>query len=202
MNLSGRTRDMIPIGGTMRKVRQFICSLCVLLLFFNGCKKEETAIIYESEEQQEIDDGNDFQEEDVFIYVYVCGQVHTSGVFQLPKGARIADALAAAGGMTEGAAETYLNQAELLKDGQKIYVPAEEEAAEEISTSGENGKVNLNTASVEELMTLNGIGESKARAIVQYREEQGRFENIEDIMKIEGIKEGVFRKIADKISVE
>lgn len=186
----------------MRKIRLFIGYVCMLMLFFNGCKKEETAIIYESEEQQEIDDRSESKEEAAPICVYVCGQVHTSGVFQLSEGARIADALAAAGGMTEEAAKTYLNQAEILKDGQKIYVPSEEEAVEEVSASEAEGKININIASLEQLMTLSGIGESKAKAIVQYREAQGRFETIEDIMKIEGIKEGVFRKIEDKITVE
>ena len=68
-------------------------------------------------------------------------------------------------------------------------------------TSYSDGKVNINTAGLEELMTLKGVGESRARAIIEYREQQGSFETPEDIMNISGIKEGVFSKIKDQIAV-
>ena len=156
------------------------------------------------------------------IWVYVCGQVADPGVYELAAGDRVVNALSAAGGMTEQAAETYLNQAEVLADGQKIYVPSEKEAQEQKlspdgsspgagstgdgspgagSSSGRTEKVNLNTAGKAELMTLGGIGESRAEAIISYREENGGFRSIEEIKKIEGIKEGIFGKIKDKITV-
>ena len=117
------------------------------------------------------------------------------------EGARVTDAIEAAGGMTEEAAREFLNLAALLVDGQKLYVPTIDEAMQEKQSSAD-GKVNINTADAGELMSLSGVGEAKAEAIIRYREEKGGFRSIEEIMSIEGIKEGVFQKIKDKISVD
>ena len=111
--------------------------------------------------------------------------------------------------MTEEADQNYLNQAESLKDGQQVYVPSKGEAetdadswkGERVMREKDNGKVNLNTAGKEELMTLTGIGEAKAESIIRYREENGGFQTPEDLMKIEGIKTGVFDKIKEQITV-
>ena len=125
------------------------------------------------------------------------------GVYELPEGSRIVDAVEAAGGMTEAASGTWLNLAEPVSDGQKIEVPSETEASEleKEQQEAQSGLVNLNTASAEELMTLTGIGESKAEAILSYREEHGGFEKPEELMEIPGIKEGVFEKIRDQVTV-
>ena len=136
------------------------------------------------------------------ICVYVCGEVHAPGVYELPESARVVDAVEAAGGMTEEASDTWLNLAELLSDGQKIEVPSgSRRKSLEEEKEAETGLVNLNTASAEELMTLTGVGEAKARAILDYREEHGGFQKPEDLMEIPGIKEGVFQKIKDQITV-
>ena len=148
------------------------------------------------------------------LYVHVCGAVNAPGVYELKTDARIYEALEAAGGMTEDAAADWINQAEALSDGERIYVPTQEEAEESAqSVSGRwadpNGnaggsvsdKININTATKEELMTLSGIGASKAESILKYRQEHGNFQNIEDLKKIEGIKDGVFNKIKDDITV-
>lgn len=148
------------------------------------------------------------------LYVHVCGAVNAPGVYELKTDARIYEALEAAGGMTEDAAADRINQAEALSDGERIYVPTQEEAEESAqSVSGRwadpNGnaggsvsdKININTAAKEELMTLSGIGASKAESILKYRQEHGNFQNIEDLKKIEGIKDGVFNKIKDDITV-
>ena len=121
----------------------------------------------------------------------------------MPEGSRITDAVEAAGGMTGDAAETYLNLAETLSDGQKIEVPSVEmaEALEEVAAQNTSGLVNLNRATEAELMTLSGIGESKAKEIIRYRESRGGFQKPEDLMNIPGIKEGVFHKIRDQITV-
>lgn len=111
--------------------------------------------------------------------------------------------------MREDAAEEYLNQAQFVADGERIYVPTEEEVEHGTvestftqSDSGDTeGKVNINTASKEELKTLSGIGDSKADSIIQYREAHGAFHSIEELMNVEGIKEGVFNKIKDRITV-
>ena len=154
------------------------------------------------------------------IYVDVCGAVARPGVYALDPGSRVFQAIETAGGFLPEAAGTYINQAQMLSDGQQIYVPTKEEAQEMIppgqnsgnaavggslsdsSQSGEEAKVNLNTADADALMTLSGIGEAKAEAILAYREEHGGFSSIEEIMNVSGIKESTFSKIKDRISVE
>ena len=148
------------------------------------------------------------------IVVHVCGAVNSPGVYELNADDRVADAVKAAGGFATNAAEDYLNLAETLKDGEKITVytkkevkkMAEADPGKSSENSGNAGDdtgslVNINTATVEELMTLPGIGESKAKAIVTYREKNGPFTDVNDLTNISGIKEGVMSKIADSITV-
>lgn len=153
------------------------------------------------------------QEEDT-AFVYVCGAVNSPGVYELKKDARVYEAIELAGGVTEEAAQELINQAQTVTDGERIYVPNKEEAEAYgngtdimgLERTGETdgntkGKININTAGKEELMTLTGIGESKAESILNYREEHGDFQSTEDLMQIEGIKEGVFNKIKDDITI-
>ncbi len=151
------------------------------------------------------------------IVVYVCGEVRNPSVVELPEGSRVYEAIAEAGGMTPEADDDYVNLAGELTDGVKLYIPSEDEVQslsdkdsvmtfdtsilEESSESSKNTEVNINTASKEELMTLPGVGESKAEAIIKYREQNGAFDIIDDIMCISGIKEGLFNKIKDRIRV-
>lgn len=137
------------------------------------------------------------------IYVYVCGHVGKPGVYAVDKDARIYDAIVLAGGVSEDGRGEALNQAEHMTDGQTIYVPGleEEYAVSSEEADSEDGWVNLNTASREELMTLPGIGESKAETIIQYREEHGAFKAVEDLMAIPGIKEGIYNRIKDQVRV-
>ncbi len=156
---------------------------------------------------------------ETIIYVHVCGAVARPGVYAAEESARIVDVLKLAGGLTKEAAGDYLNQAQLVTDGQRIYVPTLLEleelntseyisgAATEEETKGTkdnkgNTKVNINTADAVQLMTLPGIGQSKANSIIEYRNANGTFKTIEDLMKIPGIKEGSFRQISDKITVD
>lgn len=145
--------------------------------------------------------------------VHVCGAVQNPGVYALAEGSRIYEAVAAAGGLLPEADEAYLNQAACVTDGEQIYVPTKQEVLEQSATLARNGqqtgngtelqdtKVNLNTATKEQLCTLPGIGESKAESIISYRNEHGAYGQIEDIMKVEGIKDGLFQKIKDRITV-
>lgn len=142
------------------------------------------------------------------VTVHVCGAVHNPGVYELPGSARIVDAMEAAGGLLEEADSTYLNQAHILTDEEQIYVPTTEEVesgtlrqAPSADLSGQDSKININTASKEDLMTLPGIGTSKAESIILYRTENGPFSSVEDLMQITGIKEGVFQKIKAYITV-
>lgn len=147
------------------------------------------------------------------VYVYICGEVTNPGVYELSGDSRIYEAVDAAGGFTENAARECVNLASKVSDGMQITIYNREEAAslpadsapvgENAGKSGTSGSglVNLNTATKEELMTLKGIGESKAEDIIRYREKSGGFKKIEDIMKISGIKENGFQKIKDSITV-
>ncbi|WP_138303525.1 MULTISPECIES: helix-hairpin-helix domain-containing protein [Eubacteriales] len=157
--------------------------------------------------------GQEPEQETDAIFVYVCGQVAAPGVYELSAGARVYQAIERAGGTLEGASPESLNLAQQAEDGQKIYVPSKEEAeagtfpqddswgAASSSREQGGGKVNLNTADLEELMTLTGIGQTRAEAIITYREEEGAFQAPEDIMKVDGIKEGIYEKLKDEITV-
>ncbi len=138
------------------------------------------------------------------VAVYVCGAVVSPGVYYLSIDAIKQDALEAAGGFCEGAATTYVNLAEKIKEGEQIYFPYEEELVDGYSLLDAEGsdKVNINRATKDELMTLPGIGESKAEAIISYREEHGAFQSIEEITSIPGIKEGIYDNIKDYIVVD
>lgn len=152
------------------------------------------------------------------LFVHVCGKVRRPGVYSLPEGSRVCDAIDAAGGFEEDGAREYLNLAEMVQDGMKLDVPSESQAKEwkdqglvpvtgQVSghgsgmASGAVSKVNLNKASREELMSLRGIGESRAEDIIRYRETYGGFQSIEDIMNVSGIKDAAFEKIKDSITV-
>ncbi|MCI8292677.1 MAG: ComEA family DNA-binding protein [Hespellia sp.] len=166
-----------------------------------------------SQEQGTLETRDSLQPQE--IYVYVCGEVQIPGVYVLEADSRVCDALVAAGGMTDVAADTWLNQAQVLTDGEKIYVPSEEEAKELETSSGQDGsgvnqtnagqvdseKVSLNRAGKEALMTLPGIGETKAAAILSYREKNGGFRSVEELMQVEGIKEGTYEKLKEYISL-
>ena len=148
----------------------------------------------------------------VSCMVHVCGAVERPGVYELPQGSRIYQAIECAGGLSNEADPDYLNQADFVSDGEKVYVPTREEVAEMdsplqnvVTQSGEtgvpSGLVNLNTASEEQLCTLPGIGSSKAKSIIAYREEHGSFDRIESVMNVAGIKDGLFQKIKAYITV-
>lgn len=147
--------------------------------------------------------------EGTYIYAFITGFIKNPGVYELSEGARLYELVELAGGFTEQAAQDYLNLAAYIKDGDKITVYSEEELAEAKDTitnnneeSGSAWHININTADKETLMTLPGIGEAKADAIIKYREENGTFSSIEDIMNISGIKQGAFDKIKDLITIE
>ena len=179
-----------------------------------------------STDRTELSDAS--SEEAKTLVVHICGAVSAPGVYELPAGSRIIDAVEAGGGFLPEAEEACCNLAEEIVDGCQIYImtksescadgQTEKKAGIQTSPDGdmqttdrnvrsnsapalENGLVNLNTADVAALMTLPGIGESRAKAIISYREQHGAFAKIEDIMKISGIKQAAFSKIKDKITV-
>ena len=162
------------------------------------------------------------------IYVDVCGAVANPGVFQLATGSRVFQAIEAAGGYLPEAVQNCVNRAGVLTDGQQLYILTQEEmerqgrdpvemaGASDGQMNGSAGtgqntgmtaqvqqdnRININTADEAQLTTLTGIGATRAQAIIAYREENGPFAAIEDIMNVQGIKEGTFAKIKDEIVV-
>lgn len=139
------------------------------------------------------------------VWVHICGEVQAPGVYELEAGSRICDALLAAGGFTETADPEFYNLAEVLADGMQIVVPdresARERETERKSGSETDGRININTATMEMLCTLPGIGESRARDIIAWREKHGGFSRPEQIMEVSGIKQAVYDKIRDLITV-
>ena len=136
------------------------------------------------------------------LVVHVDGSVANPGVYELEEGARVGEAVEAAGGLTKGADTTSINLAAPLVDGEKVHVPAEGEVAQ--PTTGEGGEdvlINLNTAGIEELDELPGVGESTARAIVEDREANGPFNTPEDLMRVSGIGEKKYAKLEGMICV-
>lgn len=181
------------------------------------------------------------------ICVHVCGAVNQPGVYELPAGSRVYEAIQAAGGFTDDADRDYVNQAQQLPDAVQLVIPTVEQVAAleqdhgqadaaantgaddtggysrtsrigilaqdasvqtgvsggsvEESASGDDGKININTASEAQLCDIPGIGSVRASAIAAYRQEHGAFESIEDIMQVSGIKQGTYDKIKDSIKV-
>ena len=169
----------------MQKIIKTSIIWIIFMLGCCGCQKKEQPIQELEEIGSEKSETSKQEEtkEKKTIYVYVCGAVMQAGVYELQQDSRVYEAIQKAGGFAENADISEINQAALLQDEEQ------------------SGKVNLNTATKEELMTLAGIGESKADSIIKYREEHGKFQSIEDIKQIEGIKDGVFQKIKDLITV-
>lgn len=164
-----------------------------------------------------------FSETEAVCFVHICGAVACPGVYLLPEGSRIYQAVEMAGGFLADADQKGINLAQTVADGMKVTVFTEEEAETAAEGSGimypeanpsgrdrtgagtvdlaQKPKVNINTAGKEELMTLRGIGESRAEDIIAYREKHGSFQKIEEIMKVSGIKDAAFEKIKEDITV-
>lgn len=149
-------------------------------------------------------------------FIHICGAVVCPGVYQVPEGSRLYEAISQAGGLSADACDYMVNQAQIVTDGMQIYIPTVQEAetvqsAYPAAGSGadwvmgreqtQDGSVNLNSATKEQLMTLPGIGESRAEAIIAYRQEHGGFSNVEELMNVSGIKQGVYDRLKERIRV-
>ena len=165
---------------------------------------EDTTLSPVTEDGEEESESFKEEAEPQTIFVYICGAVVSPGVYELPVKARVIDLIKAAGGLTKEADERYINQAAPLEDGQQITVPTKDETAgrdapENASSAETDSRIDINAADEKTLMTLPGIGEARAAAIVAYRQEHGPFKRPEDIQNISGIKGAVYEKIADRI---
>lgn len=137
--------------------------------------------------------------DDHWIYVHVCGCVKNPGLYRLKEGSRIDAAIRAAGGFSKEADEKSVNLALPLEDGTQIEVLSA--SVSEGQNSSRDSRINLNLAQKEDLMTLNGIGENRALAIIAYREEHGGFSSVEELKEVEGIGDGIYQKIKNAIKI-
>lgn len=195
----------------MRKIRLddwlFWMSGMMLCCLMCGCGVRDEALVFSASETEEaVDSGNGestASEEQSLICVYVCGAVVHPGVVELSEGSRADDALRGAGGFTEDAARESVNLAAKVADGEMLYFPTVSEAEEQKKAEEEAkmGLVNINTADAAQLMTLPGIGEARARDIIAYREANGAFQAKEDLQKVSGIKENMYAKLSDRITI-
>lgn len=187
----------------------------------NGSKVEAdeslvlTPTVDESQHTPQASGNTTSVEEPVYYCVHVSGSVVSPGVYYLEEGSRVHDAILAAGGLSAEAHPDYINEARLISDGEHIVVPSKDDIAQAAASAGEgwasleeqlnsakdNSVVNINTAGVEELTTLNGIGEATAEKIVADREANGTFKSIEDLKRVSGIGDKKFEALADGICV-
>lgn len=139
------------------------------------------------------------------IRIHVTGAVNIPGVYTLPETARLEDAINAANGLQEKADPQLLNLAAELVDGQRIFIPQLQEATLATDERGLNfgaiSVININTASIKELEELPGIGEVKAQAIIDYRQQNGLFTSLQDLMKVEGISQSLYEKLEGLITL-
>ncbi len=153
-------------------------------------------------------------------FVHICGAVSEPGVYQVAEGSRLYEVILMAGGLKADACDYTVNQAQTVTDGMQVYIPTLQEmqggtysaaggngreSAHSGFTAGQggaqDGRVDLNSATKEQLMTLPGIGESRAAAIIAYREEHGGFSDTKELMNVSGIKQGVYEQLKDLIRV-
>lgn len=167
-------------------------------------------VVESGAEELKIEQAEEQAEEPTTVFVHVTGCVKNPGLYELAEGARVKEAIDAAGGFGDTAATDSINLARVLTDGEQIVVtdkaaqtnaqPSGDAAASASSTSSAApGKISINTATKEELMELDGVGEVTAEKIIAYREENGGFQKIEDLMNVSGIGEKRFDAVKDSI---
>lgn len=191
----------------------FICFIFGMGLFWMSRQENDVEEVASSLAEttilpQEVEDKTTIS---TVIYVDVKGEVHHPGVYQMKAENRVKDLIEAAGGFTPLADDQKLNLAQLLDDQMVIVVLKKgEEVNSELAQAptphkkevGKEGKVNINTATVEELKTLKGIGEKKAEAIIEYRKKNGSFKNKEELMKVRGIGKKLYESFQERVIVQ
>ena len=186
---------------------EVIVILGIVKIIDNNYQTKDNYEIGTSEENNKLVEEKQTEE---IIVVYITGEVNSQGVIKLSSGSRIADAVKEAGGLTESANIKNINLAYELEDGEKIYIPNINETETVVTGNSENytteqskdKTININKAGTEELQNLNGIGAGLSKNIVEYREENGKFKQIEDLMNVPGIGENKFNKIKEQIKVK
>lgn len=198
-------------------------SIFILYKNYKG-KNEEIVDIFKDEEEVKTEMEESTEKEDYIkkVIVDIKGMVANPGVYEVDSTKRVNDVIEIAGGLTENADTSLINLAKIVSDEMTIIIYSKEEVLEKykeevcvcdcplitndacISNENNNTKnslVNINTATKEELMTISGLGDAKAEAIIKYREENGNFKTVEDVKNVSGIGDSLFEKIKDYITV-
>ena len=201
--MDNKFKSAIAFGG-------FIIFVIIVGFFSLGDEEliQETEIEINSLPEEIIESG-----EEEKIFVYVIGAVNNPGIVEAPLDSRLYEIIEIAGGFAENADETAINLAVTVTDEEKIIIPYKESATNQKettrinqlykeSTKTSSDKININTANIDELKTLSGIGQSTAEKIINYRKENSKFDKIEDIKNVSGIGDAKFNSIKDKIVVK
>ena len=173
----------------------------------SNLQTEVTTVSKDSLDEKE--DGNQKEEavEQDLITVDVKGAVKSPGIYDLPVGSRINDAIQKGGGLTDNADSKSINLAQRISDEALVYVPTKEEATSQeaqsnASSTKENKKVNLNKASLEELKQVKGLGAKRAQDIIDHRESNGKFKSVDDLKKVSGIGAKTIEKLKEYVTVD
>ena len=205
----------------MKKTIIILCTIIVVLggiIFIlyknNSSSKEEIVDIFEEPEEIKEEESNSKK-----VIVDIKGMINNPGVYEVDSNLRVNDVIELAGGLKEGADTSNINLAKLVSDAMTIIIYSTEEVLEKfkqevcicncpyiqndacINSNNDSNLININTAGIEELTTLTGIGDVKAEAIIKYRSEVGKFKTKEELLNVEGIGEALFEKIKDNITV-
>lgn len=212
------------------KIKMVFCFLLILgifgLIYFYYIKKDKENIVLEN--NNVVEEKVSLKEDEIDkIFVDIKGMVVNEGVYSIDNGKRVIDVIELAGGLKDGANARFINLAKIVSDGEVIVIYSNDEidkakepkivyvdtpcVCEEVKNDAclvdninkeNNGKININTSSAEELKTLDGIGEAKANSIIDYRNKNGNFKSIEDLLNVSGISEKIFNNIKDKITTD
>ncbi len=197
-NTSGSTKQYLVIGSMLGLVG---ISIGVWFFIFQNPKEDVWTDVSVPTEQTTQTTTSVPQQ---IILVDIKGAVKKPGVYELPVNARLHELVNVAGGLTDDAEDRQVNMAIVLADQQLVYIPRKGETVEQTNQTpqaGNESKVNINTASAEELQTLTGIGEKKAQAIIDYRTQNGNFQSIDQLTEVDGFGEKTVEKLRDSITI-
>ncbi|MBU0278047.1 helix-hairpin-helix domain-containing protein [Gemella sp. zg-1178] len=178
-----------------------IFSVIIFFLFFNNSKSIDTN---KNISEYVVGNKEDLKKEEIKqekIFVDIKGQVNKPGLYECENNTRIKEVIDMAGGLTSDADISSVNLSQKVHDQMLILIPKQGEQAQQNSSDSNKKIININRASKEELMKISGIGETKAKAIIEYRKNKGIFNKKEDITKVKGIGKGTFENIKDEIDV-
>ncbi len=203
----------------MKNIIVRISKILILMVLLSGCSVDRPHI--ENVDCMDIDSSEDTVSgenacdnagttvKQESVCVYICGHVRYPGVYELTNGSRLIDAIEMAGGLTDDADALAINMAMELCDGEQYIIYSQEEYAlinetesEQLSHYDTEGRLNINIATIDELMELPGVGKVKAEAIIAYREENGCFSNCSELMNVSGIGNGLYDNIKNEIYTE